>query len=147
MAREAVALREAGADGLVFGVLDRADRVDRAALSVLMEAAEGMPVTFHRAFDEIAEPLDALEQLAAAGVRRVLTGGGPGSAWEGRERLRALVQVAAQHYPGVTILGAGSIRGDHARALVDATGLSECHARSSAFPALAEALGIRKAPE
>lgn len=147
MVREAAVLREAGADGLVFGVLDRVGRIDRTALAAFMEAAEGMPVTFHRAFDEIADPFEALEHLAAAGVGRILTGGGPGTAWEGRHRLRELVRVAAQHHPGVRILAAGSIRGDHVRALVEATGLTECHARASAFPALAEALGTLESSE
>ena len=47
--------KELGADGLVFGCLTREGHVDKKAMSMLMEAAEGLPVTFHRAFDHAAE--------------------------------------------------------------------------------------------
>ncbi len=136
MAREARTLRRSGAAGLVLGVLDRENRVDRDALARLMEASDGVPVTFHRAFDQAPDPVEAFERVADAGVTRILTGGGDGRAWEGRKRLRELVRLSEQRSPGLTVLGAGGVRADHAPALVEYTGLRELHARGSAFPDL-----------
>ncbi|HSG47147.1 MAG TPA: copper homeostasis protein CutC, partial [Longimicrobiales bacterium] len=111
---------------------------------VLMDAAGGLAVTFHRAFDHLPDPEEALEVLGEEGVARVLTGGGPGTAWEGRDALAALVaaSLAAPDLP--RILGAGGIRAGHAAALLRHTGLREIHARASAYPALARA--VVKAP-
>ncbi len=128
-------LRPAGANGLVLGVLDGRGRIDEAALADLVAAADGRPVTFHRAFDEVARPVEALEALIEAGVARVLTAGGPGTAWEGRGTLQKLVQAAGDR---ITVVGAGGVRGEHAVALLEETGLTELHARASAIPELVE---------
>jgi copper homeostasis protein len=131
------ALVDRGVDGVVLGVLDRAGRVDRAALDALVDAAGDVPVTFHRAFDQVEAPLDAIDALARAGVRRVLTAGGAPTAWEGRETLRALVEASGD---ALTVLGGGRVRGDHVRRLVEATGLTEVHARASAVPGVVAGL-------
>ncbi|ROS27922.1 copper homeostasis protein CutC [Cellulomonas sp. PhB150] len=67
-------LVELGVDGVVVGAL-RDGAVDLAALAALRDAAGGVPVTFHRAVDAVADP-DVLDVLADAGVSRVLTAGG-----------------------------------------------------------------------
>ena len=126
-----------GVDGVVVGVLDRWGRIDRVALGELVQAAGGLPVTFHRAFDAVAEPLREAEALAEAGVARVLTSGGAPTAWQGRAVLRALVALSAGSF---TVLGGGGIRGDHVRALVEETGLTEVHARASAIAGITQAL-------
>lgn len=109
-----------------------------AALSELVSAARPAPVTFHRAFDEAGDPLAALEALARTGVTRVLTGGGRGTAWEGQSTLGHLVRVSAGR---VTIMAGGAVRSDHVVQLVQATGVTEVHARASAIPDLVAALG------
>ena len=45
--------REAGADGVVFGCLTPDGELDMPVMQRLMKAAEGMSVTFHRAFDYV----------------------------------------------------------------------------------------------
>jgi copper homeostasis protein len=126
-----------GVDGVVVGMLDREGHVDQKALADVVRAADGRPVTFHRAFDEVEDPLEEIESLIHAGVRRVLTSGGAATAWEGRETLRALVQACGDD---LTVLGGGRVRGDHVRQLVEETGLTEVHARASAIPEIIEAL-------
>lgn len=137
LTREVAALAELEVDGIVVGPLDRSGQIDVAALEDVVSAAGRLPVTFHRAFDELADPLSGLETLASAGVARVLTSGGASIAWEGRHTLRALVDAAPD---GLVIVGGGGIRADHARRLVDETGLREIHARAAAIPELIEAL-------
>ncbi len=129
-----------GASGFVLGVLDDRNRIDQEALRELLKAAEGLPVTFHRAFDLLADPIDALQTLIGAGVTRILTSGGPGSAWEGRSTLKRLVEAASD---GLQIMAGGGVRAPHVVELIRETGVREVHARASAVPAIVGALRKR----
>lgn len=136
------AAREAGAAGIVLGVLAPDRAPDLPALQVLMAAAAGLPVTFHRAFDAIPDPFGALDALAELGFDRILTSGGAPTARAGIPVLRRLVQAASGR---IGIIAAGTIRADHAAALVGATGVREVHAhltRLGEMRALAEALEV-----
>jgi len=75
--RALVACARAGADGVVCGVLRR-DRLHLPALRRLCAQARGLglELSLHRAFDALANPLEALGELAELGVRRVLSSGG-----------------------------------------------------------------------
>ena len=75
MLRDIAVAREAGADGVVFGLLRPDATVDLERTRRLVAAAKGMSVTFHRAFDWAAQPEAALEAIIAAGCHRVLTSG------------------------------------------------------------------------
>jgi len=131
-----------GVAGIVVGVLDERGSIDVEAMSAILGACGRVPVTFHRAFDELSDPLEGLGVLHRLGVARVLTSGGARQAWAGRAVLKDMVRAATD----VTILGGGGIRGAHVRALLDETGLQEVHARASAIPDLVEALAPSVAP-
>ena len=85
---------ELGADGLVFGCLTKEGNIDKRAMSILMEAAGSLPVTFHRAFDHSADPLKALEDIIELGCARILTSGCRPTALEGAPLLAQLVEKA-----------------------------------------------------
>ena len=85
---------ELGADGLVFGCLTKEGNIDKRAMSILMEAAGSLPVTFHRAFDHSADPLKALEDIIELGCARILTSGCRPTALEGADLLAQLVEKA-----------------------------------------------------
>jgi copper homeostasis protein len=138
MLREIEGMASLGAEGVVLGVLDGKGEIDEVALEELVLAAP-VPVTFHRAFDEVRDPLRALETLRDAGVFRVLTSGGAATAWEGRGMIRDLVSAAGED---LAILGGGGVRADHVQHLVEETGLREVHARASAVPGIVAALGV-----
>lgn len=93
MLRQIDAAGRGGADGVVLGVLEE-DGIAVESLRKLLGAARerDLAVTFHRAFDAVAEPERALDLLMELGVDRVLTSGlpwgDPGSAVDGVERLR-----------------------------------------------------------
>ena len=125
MADEVRALRERRVAGVVLGLLTPAGEVDSSSTRKLVDLARPLQVTFHRAFDQVVNPARALEHLIELGVDRVLTSGGAPTAWEGRAALRALVDQARGR---ITVMAGGKVRGDHARALIDATGVAELHA-------------------
>lgn len=95
MEADIAAARVAGADGVVIGALSSDGNLDIPALRRLLKAAEGMDVTFHRAFDECVDPSGALEQLIELGIPRLLTSGCAPSALEGLPLIASLVEQAA----------------------------------------------------
>ena len=121
-----------GADGLVVGALNEMGDVNSALTRELVERSASHPVTFHRAFDEARSQATALEALVEAGVDRVLTGGGTGTAVEGVDLLRDLVYESLGR---ITIMAGGKVRAENARSIVDQTGVTELHARCERDPA------------
>lgn len=112
--RRAVA---AGVDGVVIGATTRDGRIDLPATRQLMEAAEGVNLVFHRAFDMVADQGAALEQLVELGFLRVLTSGGAPVCGEGVDALRSLVQRSAGR---IQIMAGGGARLDDIPELIDA---------------------------
>lgn len=125
MLRDVEACVALGCDGVVLGVLDAEGRVDQARCRALVGAAGRLGVTFHRAFDMVADQAKALEAVIDMGCERVLSSGARTSAIEGAAALRALVEQAAGRL--VVMPGAGVHAGNIA-ALARATGASEFHA-------------------
>ena len=120
--------RSLGASGVVLGVLDTFDRLDLERTAALVEAAQGTPVTFHRAIDQVARRVVSIDALAALGVARVLSSGGAETASDGEDELRAMVQRAGDR---LDIVAGGGVRANNARAIVERTGVTELHARCS----------------
>jgi copper homeostasis protein len=121
------AMRAAGVDGVVFGVLDERNGIDRSATEMLVAAADGMSISFHRAFDRVANQADALEALIELGVQRVLTSGGALDALAGVDMLRDLVERARDE---IVILAGAGVREHNAREIVESSGVHEVHARA-----------------
>ncbi|PIQ63065.1 MAG: copper homeostasis protein CutC [Bacteroidetes bacterium CG12_big_fil_rev_8_21_14_0_65_60_17] len=136
--REVERFCDAGADAIVVGVLGTDNQPDQEAMTEIVNAALPVPVVFHRAFDLCPKPLDALEILFDAGVDRILTSGGEGTAWDNRDRLKELAAAAEGR---MTIMAAGGVRADHVQALLEHTGILDVHARASAIPDIMEKIG------
>jgi copper homeostasis protein len=120
-----------GAHGVVLGAITADGRVDRELVRALAEQARPLPVTFHRAFDQVRDPLGALEELIELGVARVLTSGGARDAFAGRDQLARLARAARGR---IGILPGGGVRAHNAAAIVAACGAREIHS-STVFAA------------
>ena len=126
MLRDVRAASAAGLAGVVTGVLSIDGTVDAARIRALADAAEPLPVTFHRAFDGVADKARALETLIDSGVRRVLTSGGAPTALEGADTIAALVRQARER---ISIVAGGRVRAHNVRDLIARTGVVEVHSR------------------
>lgn len=101
-------------DGIVVGVLDAARRVDVLSLGRVLQAAPAVGVTFHRAFEDVADQAAAIDTLAQhIAVDTVLTSAGSGP-WS--ERLVRLRAIALRAGPGFRVLAAVGVD----RAVIDA---------------------------
>lgn len=119
-------LRTAGVHGFVLGALTKDNAIDTVVMRELLTATEGMPVTFHRAFDRLNDQKAGLEGLIALGIPRVLTSGGAQTALEGAEALRQLVAQAGDR---IRILAGGGLRENNVQELVRRTGAREVHTK------------------
>jgi copper homeostasis protein len=128
MERDLELALEHGADGFVFGFLTPESAVDAPRCRRLLRRIEGagrpVQTVFHRAYDVVADPRAALEQLIDLGITRVLTSGRAPTAAEGLDELRRTVEQAAGR---IQILPGGGIRLDTLERVVRETGVEQVH--------------------
>ena len=129
MVRDIEMARSLDVDGVVIGALTPQGEVDIGTVHAMVEAAGGMEVTFHRAFDFVRDQDVALEALIELGVDRVLTSGGGATALEGAPALAQLVSRAAGR---ITILAGGGIGAANAAEVARVSGVREVHVRAAA---------------
>jgi copper homeostasis protein len=109
---------------IVAGALDDRRRINVSLLRDILDAADGLPITFHRAFDELADLNAGFDVLAAfAQVTRVLTSGGAANAWSGRSVLASLIAKGS----GPIVLPGAGINERNVRELLAATKAREIH--------------------
>ncbi|KFF20888.1 copper homeostasis protein CutC [Chryseobacterium sp. JM1] len=107
MKKELVQLKSLGADGFVFGILDQNDEVIIEQNKVLVELADPLPCTFHRAFDRATNLEDSLEKVIDCGFKTILTSGQKPNVSEGKENLKKLVELSNSR---IEILVGGGLR-------------------------------------
>jgi len=125
MKREIRLAQESKMDGVVFGLLRADGTVNIELTKELVEFAQPLPVTFHRAFDVSADLAKSIEAVISTGARRILTSGGARSAPDGALILRSLVEAAGQR---IIIMPGAGIRPDNFAEVRRATGAHEFHA-------------------
>jgi len=122
MLEDIALVRDLGFPGLVIGLLDEDGHIDMPRMKQIMAAAQGLAVTFHRAFDMCVEAQQAYEKLTELGVARILTSGQQSSAEKG---LSLIMELNARS--GVPILMAGAgVRAGNLHKFLDA-GVRELH--------------------
>ncbi|XP_075391220.1 copper homeostasis protein cutC homolog [Tenrec ecaudatus] len=119
-----------GADGVVFGALTEDGHIDKELCVSLMAICRPLPVTFHRAFDMVCDPVAALETLLSLGFERVLTSGCDSSALEGLPMIKRLMDQAKGR---IVIMPGGGITDRNLQRILEGSGATEfhCSARSA----------------
>ena len=114
-----------GADGVVIGALTAEGDIDTEVCKRLVAAAEGMSITFHRAFDMCRNPHKALEDIIALGCDRLLTSGQASTAEKGVSLLKELVAQADKR---IIIMPGCGVNSRNAGHILSSTGATEIHA-------------------
>jgi len=119
--------KKAGAAGVVFGLLTSDNKIDKTNTKILAEYAHPLPVTFHKAIDEMENPVEGVSVLKEiSGIKRILTSGGKPTALEGQKIIRKMVEVAGEQ---ITILVAGKVLNTNVEEIQKLTGAKELHGR------------------
>lgn len=126
--------REAGSQGLVFGLLTEDAYLDVPHLQELIKASEGREIVFHMAFDSIPEErqFEAMDCLIENGVHRILTrAGNSQTPLDVRfKRYKELLEYAAGR---IEILPGGGIDLDNRQLFVDTLGVQQLHGTKVVF--------------
>ena len=84
--------KELGVKGVVLGCLTSDNKIDLELAKELVDLAYPMEVTFHKAIDEILNPLDYIDDLVNIGIKRILTSGGKATALEGKDLINEMIK-------------------------------------------------------
>jgi copper homeostasis protein len=135
MKRDTEMAARAGASGIVLGILKPDLTVDAKRTRDVMKVAPHIPATFHLAFDATRDLSEALNDVSAIGIARVLTRGGGKTALDGVEGLRQLVEQSTT----VRIMAGGKVRADNVEEIVRRSGVREVHSRGTDVAAIVAA--------
>jgi len=124
MRAETLATKAAGAAGVATGVLLPDGRVDIARTRELVQLASPMKITFHRAFDELVDMEEGLEDVIRTGADCLLTSGGKANVMEGAQQIAALQRQANGR---LTIMPGGGLTLANMVEVARATGVSYLH--------------------
>ena len=130
-----------GANGVVFGMLDRHGNIDTAKSGWFVNIARPLSVTFHRAFDECRDLPSGMDVLKTLGIDRVLTSGGAGVILDNAGMLRELV---LRSRGVVQVMAGGGVTFDNISELLKLTGVVEVHALSAVLDAAAKVVDPNK---
>jgi copper homeostasis protein len=119
--------KDFGCQGIVSGVLNADKTIDFGRTKELVQLSRPLKFTFHRAFDEVSNPKQAIEQLIDLGIERILTSGQETSAEKGLDLLKSLNAISKGR---ITILAGSGVNSENAIKFKEA-GLSELHASAS----------------
>jgi len=119
--------KQAGSNGIVFGLLTSENQIDIENTRILAEYAKPLPVTFHKAIDELENPVEGVRDLLQIeNIKRILTSGGKPTALEGQTVIREMIKVAGDK---ITILVAGKVLDSNVTEIQEITGAKELHGR------------------
>ena len=95
MASDIAFCKEAGVDGVVFGILKEDKTININAVEKLADIGKPMKLVFHKAIDETPAILEAVKSLRESGVvSGILTSGGENTASEGIHQLKNIIALA-----------------------------------------------------
>lgn len=100
-------IKKLNVGGFVFGILNSDNSVNIAQNSELVQLANPIPCSFHRAFDAVSNPFQALEEIIDCGFQTILTSGNAPDVNKGMYQLELLVQKANNR---ITIMPGGGLR-------------------------------------
>lgn len=118
--------KELGVNGVVLGCLTSDNKIDLELTKELVDLACPMEVTFHKAIDEITNPLDYIDDLANIGIKRILTSGGEATALEGKDLINQMIKKSNGR---IKIVVAGKVTKENLNELFNLIFTDEFHGK------------------
>lgn len=118
--------KELGVKGVVIGALNRDNTINYDAIKDMIDLAKPMSITFHKAIDELENPVTEVKKLANLGVNRILTSGTKETALEGKNILREMIKEAGED---TIIIVAGKVTKDNLNEISNLIPAKEYHGK------------------
>lgn len=118
--------KELGVKGVVIGALNRDNTINYNAIKDMIDLAKPMSITFHKAIDELENPVTEVKKLANLGVNRILTSGTKETALEGENILREMIKEAGED---IIIIVAGKVTKDNLNEISNLIPAKEYHGK------------------
>ena len=118
--------KELGVKGVVLGCLTSDNKIDLELTKKLVNLAYPMEVTFHKAIDEIQNPLDYIDNLINIGIKRILTSGGKATALEGKDLINEMIKKSNGR---LKIVVAGKVTKENLNELSNLISADEFHGK------------------
>ena len=118
--------KDLGLKGLVLGCLTSDNKIDLELTKTLVNLAYPMEITFHKAIDEISNPLDYIEDLVNIGIKRILTSGGKATALEGKDLINDMIKKSNGR---LKIVVAGKVTKENLNGLSNLISADEFHGK------------------
>ena len=118
--------KELGVKGVVLGCLTSDNKIDLEFTKKLVNLAYPMEVTFHKAIDEIQNPLDYIDNLINIGIKRILTSGGKVTALEGKDLINEMIKKSNGR---LKIVVAGKVTKENLNGLSNLISANEFHGK------------------
>jgi copper homeostasis protein len=127
-------MMEYGADGIAFGCLDDKGNINvsqtKEVINTIKSYGKEKEVVFHRAFDCVSNPFEAIETLINLGVDRILTSGLESKAEQGMKLLKDLQKKYGHK---IQILAGSGINAKNAKEIMEYTGITQIHSSCKAW--------------
>ena len=118
--------KELGVKGIVLGCLTFENKIDLELTRELVDLAYPMEVTFHKAIDEITNPLDYIDDLVNIGIKRILTSGGKATALEGKDLINEMIKKSNER---LKVVVAGKVTKENLNELSNLICANEFHGK------------------
>ena len=126
MKEDIKAFKDLGVKGVVFGFLTSDNKIDLELTKELVDLAYPMEVTFHKAIDEIVNPLDYIDDLVNIGIKRILTSGGKATALEGKDLINEMIKKSNKR---LKVVVAGKVTKENLNELSNLICANEFHGK------------------
>lgn len=130
MVSEVKLCKQLNCDGIVIGILNADGSIDKERCSKLIEQAYPLSITFHRAFDRVKDPFEALEDIISIGCERILTSGRKQSVENGISLITELMNKAADR---IIIMPGSGLTAENIATVAKQTGATEFHSSARKF--------------
>ncbi|KFN03793.1 copper homeostasis protein CutC [Bacillus clarus] len=125
MKEEIEIAQKLGAAGVVLGVLNEKNEIDEEKLTDLLSVVAGINVTFHRAIDDVENPVEAVELLRKFDkVTHILTSGGQGNIVE---NVPVLVEMQRETKGNMQLVVGSGVTKSNIEKLLNETGITQAH--------------------
>lgn len=116
--------------GIAIGLLNNDGSLNYKQMKIVSKYKDNIELVFHRAFDVMQNPFEAITKIAEFGFSRILSSGLKTSAYKGISNLKKMVELADNK---IDILPGCGINLDNFQKIIAETNCNQIHGSFSTF--------------